>query len=624
MKYLWISAAFFFAPLVGAEKESSKALTSLEEHAPYFLCEHCGAEEDQALLSLEKLKQREQCQIEESTLYRSVVHNGLTEYNTSFHLLEYLIKKNYRSVLTALFSKNPSLLHRVDKKGNNLLHYAVFHGNTEIALLLLENGLSPFEPNEAKQAPIHKAFATLPSSALHQMLEYEHDALGIVDEQGCGLMYYAVYYKRPATLKLLMEKGGDINQKTKKGCTPLMLALSRGLCDMAECLIMDDKIDTTVRDNNKNNSLDYAIEGGFLSLVIKLMEKGTGSFSLATLGYTQHLARLLSKPYAAEWLKELSERGTIFLEEEDKEGATFLHYAARHNNISLMNFLIAYGIDPNKKDESGRLPLHYFSFSGQKPLDALSEYLNQCAAAHVNVSDNQGKTALHYAVMQNNSEAVSLLLQYGANVNAVDHSMCTPLQKALIVNDNHELVSILLSHPELNFDAIRLRDEEGLAFLYYAAQHNKPEVVAWLLEKGVNPNIVCYEGRTVLQTALLYESFEVVKALLSCSNVEVNARDNEGDTAFHYAVEPGDKEILTLLLEKGAHPEISNRAGLTPLHEAAKQGNREVVAWLVEVALVNIHIRDNEGKTALDWAIEEGWHDISSFLHYKEPLLEQR
>src|ERR1700738_2968507 len=62
-----------------------------------------------------------------------------------------------------------------------------------------------------------------------------------------------------------------------------------------------------------------------------------------------------------------------------------------------------------------------------------------------------------------------------------------------------------------------------------------------------------------------------------------NTRDNLGATALHDAVWTGQLELVRLLLEHGADPNIPHAEGLsTPLHYAAIKGNAAIAAMLLD------------------------------------------
>jgi hypothetical protein len=70
-------------------------------------------------------------------------------------------------------------------------------------------------------------------------------------------------------------------------------------------------------------------------------------------------------------------------------------------------------------------------------------------------------------------------------------------------------------------------------------------------------------GYTLLQAAASYGKLQVLQWLLS-QNVDVNAVDNEGDTAIHYA---GCLDAVKMLVEVGkASTMLKNRQGKTALH----------------------------------------------------------
>lgn len=60
---------------------------------------------------------------------------------------------------------------------------------------------------------------------------------------------------------------------------------------------------------------------------------------------------------------------------------------------------------------------------------------------------------------------------------------------------------------------------------------------------------------------------------------DVNAKDNNGNTPLHWAAKDGQKEVAALLIEKGADVNAKDEDG-TPLLIAKKQGNSDLVELL--------------------------------------------
>lgn len=83
---------------------------------------------------------------------------------------------------------------------------------------------------------------------------------------------------------------------------------------------------------------------------------------------------------------------------------------------------------------------------------------------------------------------------------------------------------------------------------------------------------------------------------------------------MHWAAIGGHVPILKLLMDLNYKFGIPTRDQKTPLHLAADSGNLEAVKWLVEAG-VSIFPKDRTGKTAEDYASQEGHRDIANYLH---------
>lgn len=94
-------------------------------------------------------------------------------------------------------------------------------------------------------------------------------------------------------------------------------------------------------------------------------------------------------------------------------------------------------------DRAGRHPIHYQALEGR--IDELERSLAE--GVNPNVSDAAGFTPLHFASQSLNAQAVQLLTEAGADVEARNRFGATPLLVALgkIDDDDHGVVSILLS-----------------------------------------------------------------------------------------------------------------------------------------------------------------------------------
>ena len=105
-----------------------------------------------------------------------------------------------------------------------------------------------------------------------------------------------------------------------------------------------------------------------------------------------------------------------------------------------------------------------------------------------------------------------------------------------------------------------------------------------------------------------------VSALLS-SGVDVNGRSSSGSYALNAAAVENDAEVLRILLEQGADPNVQNGQGDTPLICATKYaGGKEPTVRLLVEAGTDLAIRDNKGKSALDYAKAKGQQEAIALL----------
>lgn len=85
----------------------------------------------------------------------------------------------------------------------------------------------------------------------------------------------------------------------------------------------------------------------------------------------------------------------------------------------------------------------------------------------------------------------------------------------------------------------------------------------------------------VADRSLLHEAGNAKAEALLAKGPDVNAKDKDGVTPLHKAVQKGDKAEVEALLAKGADVNARGKNGRTPLHAAAGQGNKDVAELLL-------------------------------------------
>jgi len=289
-----------------------------------------------------------------------------------------------------------------------------------------------------------------------------------------------------------------------------------------------------------------------------------------------------------------------------------LHFAARKGDLPMVKLLLEHHAKVRAGDSTGNTSLHY---AASKDIAAALI----AAGADVNARGNCGKTPLHYACDRGVAE---VLLANGADINNREHGFFplantpkaqghTPLH-SLAGDGRLDVVALLV---ERGADVNALDGETTP--LYWAAVYGRTEVAELLIAKGAKVNGFD-SADSPLQTAIEHNHPQVIRLLLKAGTLLPKA-DKQGWTVLHSAILWGcDGETIEMLLKAGAsvdaktqneepvsfssdtppdqRPPVTGRR--TPLHLAAEHGNLEVAQVLIAHGAA-IHAKTTDGETPL-------------------------
>lgn len=148
--------------------------------------------------------------------------------------------------------------------------------------------------------------------------------------------------------------------------------------------------------------------------------------------------------------------------------------------------------------------------------------------------------------------------------------------------------------------------------LKLAAAHGAKDIVELLLAIGADPNPPAVSGSLPLHLAAEGGFDEVVSLLLE-GGAHINDLDGYGQAVLCPAISGGYKrifqkpegeirELVRLLLDRGADPNTPSADRTLPLHLAAVEGFAEIVSLLLERG-ARINDLGKDGKTALHFAV---------------------
>ena len=251
-----------------------------------------------------------------------------------------------------------------------------------------------------------------------------------------------------------------------------------------------------------------------------------------------------------------SEFNQLLVNESNVNGKSPLHIAVARANFPLVEMLLNYGAAANCQDLDGNTPLH---LSTHIDILGLLIHLGQ---ANPNIPNNQGFCALHIAVCRLDISSIQLLLRRSADLNVADNSnWLTPLH--LLTSDR-------------DFGLFAGKDD----------------------------------GKRI----------KIANLLCSMSNaIDVNFQDRSGNSPLHNVAVLEIEEacdLLRILLENGADPNLTNARKQTPLHLLCHNDALRKVGVMQEMLYNMLYHRANPslpsltGCTPLHLALYH--HDIDS------------
>jgi len=263
-----------------------------------------------------------------------------------------------------------------------------------------------------------------------------------------------------------------------------------------------------------------------------------------------------------EGFRELLQPNTD-LEQRDEKGRTALFRASRLGKSDLVRLLLDRRADPNALDSSGEASLQAAARYGH----AECLELLVAAGAHLDhfpppESSPYSETALCSAARKQ-PDLAKVLLRYGADPNVSSIARRLPLGMVLAHSGDIELVQLLIQKGA----DVNALDHAGNTPLHYAAESGNIPLIRILLDAGANVDSINRQGEPVLCSAILRSDGDipaVVRALLDHRPDLALKAGSWEKTALELAIQQDQTEAAEML-----------RAAGSPLPEPDGEGSEE-------------------------------------------------
>lgn len=555
----------------------------------------------------------------DNDIYKAIAANNLEG-------VDRMLKADPKLVNSQITQNNPN--------GFTPLHQAVLHANYPIVQRMLQEKIDISKVDIDSRTAIDVAAA--------------EDNLDIVK-----LLYpvfktvnfvVAVRALSPKTLNWLKSQTKnalDLMQAKWKGTTALHTAVSRGNKAAVDACL-DTGVDVNIQDDAGRSPLHMAVDD--VAMISHLLanddinpdlpdSKGiTPLMQTVVTGSTDAIAALVV--------------GGADICGQDAEGKTAMFYLALREGIekNIVQLLVNAGADVNHRDDKGNTPLHALALAKEGP-DASSsvDQLVQLGA-EVEAKNSKGQTALTIAALTGKGKTTTALLKEKANPNCKDNNGNTPLHGASKVEIATELI-----HGGAKTSTI---NKDGNTPLHTQMQLGNTHVGEVLLGNGakITKN---YMGQTPIQTAVVGGNSNGVQILiealserkftaddqftslaqvidnqdnagqtaanaavgknnasaiqvLATAGADLNIADNKGNTVIHSGMAAGATEALKVALKFGADPNKQNASGDAGLLIGVATGNNEAVKVLLDAPGINTALKNKEGVSATQMAIQHG------------------
>lgn len=264
----------------------------------------------------------------------------------------------------------------------------------------------------------------------------------------------------------------------------------------------------------------------------------------------------------------------LFLENNSLLKLLALKLAIKYNSIKCIKFLLSKGIDPNEPYQNRETAL-LFAISRNKfnVVKILLEF-----GKIKSLNNEFGAEALRYCIYKNTIEIIKLFLEKGIDLNCKGKHN----NNALVTICKYNRFDMLKLFFEGGyFQEKHLNDRLGIKALFIAIKNNYIEIIKFLLDNGIDPNILDARNNNAIIQAMEVCNPEVIRLLLQKTNIEY-FKVKYGVEAIFLAVTKRSFECVNILLDIGISSNSVNKSQISLLSHAIYAGNVDIARLVLD------------------------------------------
>ncbi|KAI8983506.1 hypothetical protein BDB01DRAFT_126676 [Pilobolus umbonatus] len=519
--------------------------------------------------------------------------------------------------LDYLISENSLDINLLNKNGCSALLYACRNNHKDNVEKLLKMNANP-NVHCNTHIPLIAAINTKNIELVKSLVQSGADVNSQLTD-GTSALHAAVMSEKHAIVRFLLESNCDVSVKNNKRQTALHLSIESTKAQTnrsfrIEQLLLKAHADINAVDFLGRTPLHYV----FVSLDLipltkdsKILKEKVNQIAAdiesrkkrkSALNQYSNNLRLHDKDNLDKWIKE-AKKLQIKKDFED-ERAKLESVEISEDQKALISKYTKY----TWESETSRIERF-------DPVDII-KYLCSSDKIKCDVTDQFGRTPLHYAAAVGAYSCATSLLHLNANYEILDTDNNGALQLAL--QNNFVEFSVMLANagasPKEN---ITLRTGEVMSTFGYSLLSSVINLAYLVIDRGVSL-------LDAVQDTLKYGKFNMAEVLLKSAkgNSLFDALEN-GKNVWHIICdfEPFSEEIwleyvefIVQMLESIGIPMCLDQWKMNPLHYAAKNGQLWMCKYLLSLNNPLFNNFDINGKSELDYAVESGNHEIVELL----------
>lgn len=446
-----------------------------------------------------------------------------------------------------------------------------------------------------------------------QALVKDHDHLTLLERYA----YHGMEKNLSRVLEIL--PANIFNENIDQGTRLLLLCAQQDWEAIVNKLILKYELDSMAIDGNGRTLAHWASEFHWRSISSLVESKPLTWLDHASNdGRTAlHVAAESRNQMAAECLLQAGASYHL----NDASGRRPIHIAAECGHRSITYLLLKQPVHNYGKDQHGRSLLHFLVMWHS---DAFVRKCMGVLHGKVDVKDHFGRTPLHFASIFQNSPAVSVLLELGANPNLRDKAESTPLHYAAASGSPKSVELLIRAGAD-----IHALNKFRRSALYLALSSESPQLVDYILKNIPSGSATLKRqfrdvdsfGQTVLHRMARWQARELQDHRGGDEEAGTDLYDSDDESSgtgeFHHALAFKLEKYVRRLEALGADVNAKDNYGCTPLHVAVKSGNRVTAEAFLGSSKIKPSIEDERGLTALDWAVVDEHETIADAIRYR-------